>query len=191
MKNAQIGQRILELMERKSVSLPELSQRTGLREPVLQTLMEDDRYPALGSLLRISRALGVRLGTFLDDQITEDPHIVRADDRRERIDASRQAGAAERMPLLYYPLGAGKSDRHMEPFYVEVLPETGGSETASSHEGEEFMLVLKGAIEVIYGGRRHTLASGDSIYYNSAVPHYVRCVGEEKAALMAVLYDPQ
>ena len=74
---------------------------------------------------------------------------------------------------------------------MEVLPETGGNETASSHEGEEFMLVLSGAIEVIYGGRRHTLTRGDSIYYNSAVPHYVRCLGAEKAALMAVLYDPQ
>ncbi len=79
----------------------------------------------------------------------------------------------------------------MEPFFVEIMPESAKQKTLSSHEGEEFIVLVSGAVEVIYGNETYELKAGDSIYYNSIVPHYVSCAGEEKAEIYAVIYIPE
>lgn len=56
---------------------------------------------------------------------------------------------------------------------------------------EEFIVIVSGVVEVIYGNETYELKPGDSIYYNSVVPHYVSCVGEEKAEIYAVVYIPE
>ena len=72
-----VGQRITKFMEQMGLSIDELAVRTGLEKKFLQAVREDDVYPSLGPLLKIARALGVRLGTFVDDQVSEDPLIIR------------------------------------------------------------------------------------------------------------------
>jgi len=71
-----------------------------------------------------------------------------------------------------------------------VQPTEGSDHKLSSHEGEEFLYVLDGALEVEYGKSTHTLATGDSIYYDSIVPHQVRAAGESAARILAVVYAP-
>jgi mannose-6-phosphate isomerase-like protein (cupin superfamily) len=94
--------------------------------------------------------------------------------------------------LRFHSLGAGKSDRHMEPFFIEILPEEEGTEkTLSSHEGEEFIVAVSGGVEVVIARETHILGPGDSIYFNSVVPHHVGCVGREPAEIYAVLYFPE
>jgi quercetin dioxygenase-like cupin family protein len=77
----------------------------------------------------------------------------------------------------------------MEPFYIEILPEPPEDKKLSSHEGEEFMVVLSGEVEIFYGQETCILKQGDSIYYNSVIPHYVSCRGG-RAEIYAVLYFP-
>ena len=79
----------------------------------------------------------------------------------------------------------------MEPFFVEVLPDAQDDKSLSSHEGEEFIMVLTGEIELFHGRERYRLSPGDSVYFNSVVPHYVGCCGEDKAEICAVLYCPR
>jgi quercetin dioxygenase-like cupin family protein len=79
----------------------------------------------------------------------------------------------------------------MEPFFIEIYPQPARDIQLSSHEGEEFIVVTSGEIEVTYGRETHRLQPGDSIYYNSIVPHYVRCVSETRATIYAVLYVPE
>jgi quercetin dioxygenase-like cupin family protein len=130
--------------------------------------------------------MGVRLGTLIDDHVSKDPFIVRVAEREEEIAAGRGKNAP--MALKFHSLGKGKIDRHMEPFFVEVLEGAAG-DAESSHEGEEFIVVLTGQIEVRYAGDVHRLGPGDSIYYNSIVPHRVSSVGGP-ASIYAVLYFP-
>jgi mannose-6-phosphate isomerase-like protein (cupin superfamily) len=124
----------------------------------------------------------------MDDQVSEDPLIVRLDERKEELSMLR--GKDKPVALKFHSLGRGKSDRHMEPFFIEILPESAEEKKLSSHEGEEFIVVLSGEVEVIYGQEVHTLKAGDSIYYNSVVPHYVSSMGCGKAEIYAVLYIP-
>ena len=81
----------------------------------------------------------------------------------------------------------------MEPFYIEIHPdeEADAEKPLSSHEGEEFIVVVTGELEVLLGPDRHILGPGDSIYYNSVVPHYVGCGNAPQASIYAVLYFPQ
>jgi transcriptional regulator with XRE-family HTH domain len=189
MQTGKISQRIKTYMEKRNMSLANLADQTGLSAHFLETMLTKDVYPPLGPLMKIARALGVRLGTFLDDQGEADPFIVRHSARAAEFSVS---GVSGKSPALnFYALGTGKMDRHMEPFFVEILPESAEEKTLSSHEGEEFIVVVQGSIEVIYGKDTHILGSGDSIYYNSIVPHYVSCHGDEKAAIHAVIYIPE
>lgn len=190
MNVGKVSSRINKIMQEKNISIDEFENRTGLNRNFLDLLQkEKDIEPSLGPLLKISRMLGIRLGTLLDDQVSKDPLVIRCDERKEGLSIlpSKEKSAT----LNFFSLGRGKTDRHMEPFFVEVLPESAKDKKLSAHEGEEFIVVTSGEIEVIYGKEVHRLKAGDSIYYNSVVPHYVSCASNDKATIYAVLYIPE
>ncbi|GAB7024584.1 helix-turn-helix domain-containing protein [Salidesulfovibrio brasiliensis] len=185
---SKIGGRIKSFREKQDMTINDLAERTGLEAEFLTAVESEDMYPSLGPLLKIARALGVRLGTFLDDQVSRDPLIVRLDEREEELTMHRHKDVAE---FKYYSLGKGKSDRHMEPFFIEIMPESGSDKHLSSHEGEELIIVHSGELSVTYGKEESVLKAGDSIYFNSIVPHNVSAHGDEKAEIYAVLYFPE
>lgn len=189
MKSEKVGRRISAFMEKQAMSIEDLAKTTGLETAFLQSVIKDNVYPSLGPLLKIARALEVRLGTFLDDQLSADPLIKRKPERKSELSMLR--GKDKPVALKFYSLGKGKSDRNMEPFYVELLPESAEEKELSSHEGEEFIVVQSGSVELIYGTETYNLQAGDSIYYNSIVPHYLSCDGGEPAAIYAVLHIPR
>jgi len=61
-------------------------------------------------------------------------------------------------------------------------------EERSAHDGQEFIFVLTGSMEVRLGEEIHVLEPGDAIYYDSTVPHLVKCHGRETTKILAVLY---
>ena len=185
---AKLGARVKKWRETQSMSRADLAAATGLTEPFITALEEENLCPSIGPLQKVAHALNVRLGTFMDDQITADPIINRAADRE--IDLSMQRARDKRAAFRYHSLAKGKSDRAMEPFFVEINPEPEEDKKLSSHQGEEFILVVSGRLKVIYGQEIHVLEPGDTIYYNSVVPHYVGVEGAEPAAIYAVLHHP-
>ncbi len=183
-----LGKRIKSFREDRGISIEDLCEHTGLTVDFLSALEEDNVYPSIGPLQKISRALGVRLGTFMDDEITRDPIISRIGERTS--DLAMHKGKNSNASFVYHALGKGKSDRNMEPFHIEILPDESGDHTTSSHQGEEFMLVLKGELLVVYGRESYILKQGDTIYYNSIVPHYVGAHGNSPAEILAIIYNP-
>jgi transcriptional regulator with XRE-family HTH domain len=189
MDKEKVNQRIKAFMENRELTLEELAERTNLSAAYLNSILDGTAHPSLGPLIKISRALGVRLGTFLDDQQSEDPLVIRSNEREEEIRVASEKN--DTTALKFHSLGRGKTDRHMEPFFIDILPESASEKTLSSHEGEEFIIVASGSIEVIHGKETRILETGDSIYYNSVVPHRVSSAGPEKATIYAVLYFPE
>ena len=78
----------------------------------------------------------------------------------------------------------------MEPFIIDFKVDKEDNHELSSHEGEEFIYILEGAIEVIYGQNTYLLETGDSIYYDSIVPHHVHSSNDKEAKILAVIYTP-
>lgn len=76
----------------------------------------------------------------------------------------------------------------MEPFMVDI--ESHSEQAKSSHEGEEFIYVLSGAITLEYGSDTHRLDQGDSVYYDSIVPHRILPGTAQQAQILAVIYSP-
>ena len=189
METGKVSKRIQDFMAKREIDVTQLAELTGLKQDFLETMLRENLYPPLGPLMKIARALGVRLGTFLDDQGTNDPFIVRQAEKEAELKVLD--GESKSTALNFYSLGKGKTDRHMEPFFVEILPESTKEKPLSSHEGEEFIVVRKGRIEIVYGSETYVLKEGDSVYYNSIVPHYVSCVGDESAEIYAVIYIPE
>ncbi len=183
-----IGKRIKSYREKQNLTIEDLANRTVLSEEFIRAIEEDDQYPSLQPLVKLARALGVRLGTFIDDQVSSDPLITRLAERKEEL-TTHMGG---KVPgVIFHSLGKGKTDRHMEPFFIKLLPETEKDHALSSHEGEEFIIVLSGQVRIIYGKEESILSPGDSVYFNSVVPHNVACHGEKKAEIYAVLYFPE
>ncbi len=183
-----IGSRIRAFREEREVDLETLAQNTGLTTEFLGKLEKDAIYPSIGPLQKVARALGVRLGTFLDDQFSRDPIISRLDG--SEADEALHTGRIPRPSYVYHALGKGKNDRNMEPFYIKISPEQTVERKTTSHQGEEFILVLKGKLLVVYGRENHVLTAGETIYYNSIVPHFVGAAGDEPVEILAVAYNP-
>ncbi|NLV23156.1 MAG: helix-turn-helix transcriptional regulator [Deltaproteobacteria bacterium] len=180
-----VAERVRTYRERLGMTMAVLAEKSAVSAEVIAAVEAGEVYPALGILVKLSRALGQRLGTFMDDQFQADPVIVRAGARKdERISHKvRESGG-----FCYFPLGYGKTDRHMEPFYIEIAPEAKAS--FSSHEGEEFIVVISGEVELVYGSVRHVLKPGDSAYYNSVVRHLVKAANGQAATIYAVVFMP-
>jgi len=68
------------------------------------------------------------------------------------------------------------SNKKAEPFMVKVEPKD-GEFTLHSHEGQEFNYMVSGSMEFHIGGAVHELNEGDSVYFDSGVPHAMKAVG--------------
>ena len=187
--NKKIGERVKSFRESKNITTEELAERSGLNSEQILTVEENAGMPSLAPLIRISRALGVRLGTFLDDQEEIGPVVCRKEETKKGISFSND-NSASRKHMTYNSLSNIKSGRHMEPFMINVAPKSEVDFVLSSHEGEEFILVLEGCIEVNYADKVYVLEKGDSIYYDSIVPHIVRSCDENESKILAVIYTP-
>ena len=92
--------------------------------------------------------------------------------------------------MSYHALSQDKSGRHMEPFIIDIEPSHKADFIFSTHEGEEFIYVIAGSIEINYGKNTYILNEGDSIYYDSIVAHHVHANNDHPARILGVIYTP-
>lgn len=184
-----VGGKINQIREMKKVSLEELAERSGMEISLIQKIEQDKNVPSLAPLIKIARALGVRLGTFLDDSDSYGPVVVRSGEHHKGVRFTSQTSEA-REHLNFFSLAFDKAGRNMEPFIVEIEPGTKSDYMLSSHEGEEFIYVLEGEVEINYGKETYQLSKGDSIYLDSIVLHNVHAGNKQPAKILAVVYAP-
>ena len=186
-----VGFKIKGIRESKKLSIEEIAERSGLSADQIASIENDQYLPSLGPLIKIARALGVRLGTFLDDSDELGPVICRAQDRERNSSISFSNGATEaRKNMVYHSLARQKAGRSMEPFIIDIQPSEEKDFKLSAHEGEEFIYVMEGEIEIAYGLEKYVLKQGDSIFYDSIVEHHVHGLAGKSAKILAVVYIP-
>ena len=186
-----VGAKIKGLRETKNLSIEEIAERSGLTVEQINSIENDVNLPSLGPLIKIARALGVRLGTFMDDNDALGPVVTRAKDREKDSSISFSNGATDaRKHMEYHPLAQQKAGRHMEPFVIDINPEENPNFQLSAHEGEEFIYVMEGEIELEYGKEKYELKQGDSIYYDSIVKHHLHGALGKSAKILALVYIP-
>ncbi len=180
-----VGERVKAVREGRNLSLKDISQRTDLDVALLEQIESGSLAPPLGIVIKLAKALNLKMGYFISGEEDRAYTIVRKSDRKvvSRYDSKK----GEHYGYGYESLAPHKTNRHMEPFLVSLDPaET--EEERSTHDGQEFIYVLEGAMEVRLDEEIHILEPGDSIYYDSMVPHLVKCHGEKRTRILAVLY---
>ena len=189
--NTIVGHKIRGIRESKNLSVEEIAESSGLSVEQINSIENDQNLPSLGPLIKIARALGVRLGTFMDDNDALGPVVCRAEDRERDSSISFSNGATDaRKHMEYHPLAQQKAGRHMEPFVIDINPTETLDYKLSAHEGEEFIYVMQGEVEIVYGKETYNLKEGDSIFYDSIVKHHIHGVPGKSAKILAVVYIP-
>ena len=185
-----VGEKIKSLRETREISVAELAERTGLSVEQIERIENNIDSPSLAPLIKIARALGVRLGTFLDDQDEMGAVVSRKQETTDATISFSNNAVDARTHMHYHSLSKSKADRHMEPFIIDIEAVGDADYELSSHEGEEFVYVMEGAIEVCHGKKKYVIEAGDTIYYDSIVPHHLHGYQGQAAKILAVVYTP-
>jgi transcriptional regulator with XRE-family HTH domain len=179
-----LGDRIRKVREMRGLSREDLSSRTGIGLEILEQVEDNRMVPPLGTLIKLGKAVEMKMGYFISPGLEKPMTVVRAECRptiaRYGMRRSEQYG------YFYQSLAPEKANRAMEPFLVNLVPSE--ARELSSHDGQEFIFVLEGKIQARVGEQVETLGPGDSVYYDSGCPHLIKCLGGETAKILAVLY---
>ncbi|MGB0774475.1 MAG: cupin domain-containing protein [Akkermansiaceae bacterium] len=172
---------------RKSLglTLDEVSERSGLAKGLLSKVENFRVTPSLPSIIKIAAALDIPLEKLFEGLSLENvatAGVVTKADRKE-VERDRECSS-----IRYYDLAHNRAQRKMDPFELHI-PVGGGREKPMQHEGEEFLTVLEGTVNLLLGDENHKLEVGDSIYFNAEVPHCVQNAGETDARILCVFLE--
>ena len=172
------GQRFRRLRTRRGLSLAQVARATKVSVGFLSSLERGEMRSSISTLRRIARFYGTNI-LSLFETAAENPRLVRSSQRKVL-----ETTPGVRMELLAWGQTA------MEPHLFRIKP-GGGSGESYSHEGEEFLHVLRGDFEIWLSDHEHyRLKPGDSLYFESSTPHRWRNPGRSETCLLWVNTPP-
>lgn len=176
----QIAERLKGLREVLDIDVREIASICGIsEEEYLKTESGKNDIP-VSMLHQISQHYGMELSTLMfgDEAYMSSYYLTRAG----------KGPTVERTKAYkYQALGAGFKDREVTPFLVTVEPDENKPLTLNRHDGQEFNLVLKGKMLLHINGKDLILNTGDSIYFNSTLPHGMKALEGEQVQFLAVI----
>jgi len=174
-----LGGKIRALREKSGMSLETFAGKAGLSQETLDRVERDEEIPPVGTILQISRALGLDAAGLLTQA------------EKETRKMSKEEGLEKRKrSYAYKTLAQGSPDMHMKAFAVTIEPMRDHDMVEYRHEGEEFIYVLEGELDVTVGENRHHVPQGKSLLFHSTIPHMLSNPGQVKTELIVVLYTP-
>ena len=177
-KASPIGDRLRKLRRGRGDSLARVAKAVGVSVGFLSALERGHMSASVSTLRRLARFYRMNILSLFDPS-QSNPGRVRPADRK-----ILEAGRGVRMELLSW------GNTVMEPHLFRIAPSAGSGESYS-HDGEEFLFVLRGCLEIeLEGGERHRLEQGDSFYFESSTPHRWLNPGSEEARVIWVNTPP-
>jgi quercetin dioxygenase-like cupin family protein len=170
-----VGKKIRKERLKKKKSLDRVANETGFSIDYLKEIEAGKKIPPVGTLLQLAKALEIDSGFFLREQESSLRSRIRAYTKRTENYA-------------YTTLTPGAESKHLKAFKVTIDAMQDHKGVGYQHEGEEFVYVLSGKIELTVGDHVNVLDVGESLHFNSGIRHKLRNVGKEKAELLVVIY---
>lgn len=174
---------IKTLRTREKITLSALAERTGLTKGYLSKIERSAKAPPYSTLTKIAGALGVDVTSILSKNIdppTDVKFCLTRGKNRKIIQGSSQGTGYN-----FEVLAENKPGKNMEPFIIHSPWEI---TKMYSHEGEEFMYIMDGTLEFLYGDKTYTLEKGDNAYFDANIPHAGKSLGDKQARLLVVIY---
>ena len=171
------GLRLRQLRLSRHLPLGEVAREVGISVGFLSAIERSHMTASVGTLRKLARYYKLNILDFFDPA-QANPYRVRADERKRL-----EAGPGVQMELLAW------GNTVMEPHLFTIAPGAGSGESYA-HEGEEFLFVLRGALDIELDGQTHKLRAGDSFYFESATPHTWQNPGKGSTVVIWVNTPP-
>ena len=172
-----IGKKIKKARTSKKFSLDRVANETGFSIEYLKEIESGKSIPPVGALLQIARALEIESAALLRES-------------ESKLESRIQAQTKRTDNYAYTTLTPGAENKHLKAFRVTIKAQQDHKGVGYQHEGEEFVYVLAGKVEVTVGEHVNTLEQGDSLHFNSGIQHKMKSISDEKTELIVVLYSP-
>ncbi|BCR03055.1 transcriptional regulator [Desulfuromonas versatilis] len=180
-----IGSKIKKLRKARKLTLQDVARETGFSPALISQIENNNVSPPIATLSKIARFFDVKMGHFFEDEEEERKfEVVKRGERRVVSRVISKAGTGH--GYTYEALSFRKRNKKMEPFMVTVS-ERAGEETLYNHDGEEFLLILKGRAEVLLDEERLILEEGDAVYFDSSLRHRLLSYDGEEVQVLAVV----
>ncbi|WP_176064055.1 helix-turn-helix domain-containing protein [Anaeromyxobacter diazotrophicus] len=181
-----IGERIRRMRETQELTRDEVSRLAGLGADRLAALEEGREVPSIGVVIKLSRVLGSKLGGLLHGGAVASEALTVC--RAGEVGVGYDQGDTDQGYTYRSLTRPGTPGHGMEPFLLTFDPRANDARPLA-HDGQEFVYVLEGEIELFHDGQRHTLRQGDSAYLDATRPHLFRGLGERPSRMLAVVWS--
>ena len=172
-----VGAHLRQLRSKRGLSLAAVAKAVGVSVGFLSGLERSHMTASVGTLGRLANFYGTNILDFFDATDISNP-LVRPAGRKVL-----EAATGVRMELLAW---GGKA---MEPHLFRLAPGAGSGE-AYQHEGEDFLYLLRGRLEITLAGKKYQLNAGDSFYFESTTPHEWKNPGKTETWVLWVNTPP-
>lgn len=176
----QLSQRLRSFRIQRGYTLEQVSEMTGLTRGVLSKVENFRVTPSLATLVKMTRALGISMSELFDGLDDKPEMVVVRKDERQVVERDRPDSN-----IVYQALAHSRPNKIMEPFLLEVPPGEARRQKLA-HEGEEFLMVLKGEVDYEYGDDRFRLCEGDCLYEDGTTEHTLNNPNDEIALVLCV-----
>ncbi len=173
-----VGRKIKQFRTQKKITLENVANETGLSVERLKKIEAGKEIPPVGALLQIARSLQIDSALFLKEQSE--------DKLTDRVEAYTKRTSN----YAYTTLTPGAENKHLKAFRVSIDPLADHEGVGYQHEGEEFVYVLAGKVEITVGDHVNKLTKNESLHFNSGISHNLQNVGKSIAKLLVVIYGP-
>lgn len=175
----QIGERLRGLRDALDIEAQEVADLCGITLDKYEQIERGEVDITISNLMKIARQYGMSADALIFD---EEPHM-----RSYSVVRKGQGVSIERTKAYkYQSLTSGFAGCKAEVFIVTVEPKPNAHTIyKNTHPGQEFNLVLEGAMELFIGGKTIVLEEGDSIYFDSTQPHGMRAIGDQSVRFLA------
>ncbi len=180
-----IGAKIKELRSAKKLTLQDVANETGFSTALISQIENNKISPPIATLTKIAHFFDVRIGHFFSDTEEESSfEILRADERTIIPRVVSRDGSVH--GYFYESLSVRKKSKKMDPFLLTLNEKVTNTDTYS-HNGEEFLFVLKGKAELLLDGKRIALNEGDSVYFDANLKHRLLAPDCDEVKVLAVV----
>ena len=182
MNEQAIGRNIRMLRESSGISLTAAAQRASLTKSALSKIETGQTSPPIATLLRIASALGVSIVQFFNEEEQYPAFVLTRKGKGTTLnrDGSKFGYSYEALCLAKWNTGA-------EPFLLEI--KNGDPEGRFHHDGQEFIYMLSGRMEVTIDSEKMTLNAGDSLYFDGNRERSTRVVGNKSAKFLCIFIN--
>ncbi|MBC7196945.1 MAG: helix-turn-helix transcriptional regulator [Deferribacterales bacterium] len=175
-----IGERVKKLRHEKGLTLQDVAKLTGFSKALISQIENNIVTPPISTLAKIARVLNVKMTYFFEEEIDyKDYYIVRANERKFAFREGAKHG------YLYEELASMKYSDIFESFMVYIKPGS-GEKKLFSHKGYEFMYIVSGHLRLYLNQDVCELKEGDTIAYNSEIPHYAESLIDGDSKVLSV-----